>query len=538
MQNKKIIECNDSIVNLFNYNTKKDIIGGFSFILFPKHQPNGMSSVVEFHKILNSVKNHCSKTFNFVCIKNNFIEFEAEISINKYPSGNDILSFISIKCISDFTYDKQLLQSEQFKNYIDVSSNYFVALDNTGKINFINKSLGSILANEDKYLIGKNWFDIALPFDDRISTLNIFNDLISGNMKENEQIYAQSLLTKTGEKNIVMWSNSILKDEKGSIIGILSSGHDITDKLQIQRQLMEVETNFQQLLEYINEIFWVKNIGNSNLLYISTAYEHIFGKKWDCKNGIDDFFASVHPSDLNNVKSSYEKLVKMGSNSKLEFRIIKPDNSIRWIYSRTFPVKDAQNKIYRILGVAEDITKRKNLQDSLFKMATTDYLTGSYNRQHFIKTAEGYISYARSTNESVSFLMLDIDYFKKVNDTYGHSIGDEVLKRLVESCVAVLGENDIFGRIGGEEFAILLTGYTKKNAYRIAEKIRKKIEKLDLKIQGHIINTTISIGMSMLSEIQCEDDCIRCLLNTADKALYKAKNTGRNKTVIYSSTME
>lgn len=537
IQGKKIIDCNDSAVNLFNYDTKKDIIDGFSFILFPKHQPNGMSSVVEFHKILNSVKNRSSKKFNFVCIKSNLIEFEAEISINKYPKENEIISFISIRCISDFTYDKKLLHSEQFKNYIDVSSNYFVALDNAGKIDFINKSLGSILANEEKYLTGKNWFDIALPVKDRLDALNIFDDLLLGNLKENQKIYTQSLLTKSGEKRIVMWSNSILKDENDNITGILSSGHDITDKLQIQSQLMEVETNFQQLLEYINEIFWVKDIGNSDMLYISNAYEHIFGMKWDCENGIEDFYATVHPNDLSKVKSSFEKLVDIGNNSKLEFRIIKPDSSIRWIYSRAFPVKDTENKIIRIIGVAEDITERKKLQDSLYKMATTDYLTGSYNRQHFIKTAEGFISYAKSNNNPVSFLMLDIDYFKQVNDTYGHSIGDEVLKRLVESCIEVLGQKDIFGRIGGEEFAIILTGYTKENAYKIAEKIRKNIEDMNLEIQGHIINTTISIGMSMLSEIQCESDCIRSLLNTADKALYKAKNTGRNKTIIYSSSL-
>ncbi|GMQ60154.1 hypothetical protein AN1V17_45540 [Vallitalea sediminicola] len=533
IKDKKIIDCNNRMVNLFNYKSKEDIINQFNFILFPKHQPNGLSSVVEFHKIINSVDNNCNKVLSFICIKSNSTEFEAEISISKYSENNDNFAFVTIRCITDFTYDKKLLESEQFKKYIDVSANYFVALDNAGNINFINKSLGSILANDSKYLIGKNWFDIALPTNIRSKIKNIFNKLMKGFIRENQEIYNQPLLTKSGEERIVMWSNSILKDECGNIIGTLSSGHDITDKLQIQKQLMEVETNFQQLLENINEIFWVKNIDGEDMIYISSAFEHIFGQKWDYKNGIKNFYASVHPADLVNVKSSFNNLIEVGSISQLEYRIIKSDNSIRWIYSRSFPVKNKDNKIVRIVGVAEDITERKELQDSLYKMATTDYLTGSYNRQHFLKTAEGFIAYARLTKDVVSLLMLDIDYFKKVNDTYGHSIGDEVLQELVKTCTSLLGEKDLFGRIGGEEFAIILTGYNREDAFTIAENIRKNVENLTLKIGGYTIKITISIGMSIFSNTTCDSDCIRNLLNNADKALYQAKNSGRNRTVIF-----
>ncbi|WP_304942969.1 sensor domain-containing diguanylate cyclase [Vallitalea guaymasensis] len=533
IKDKKIIDCNDRMVKLFNYKSREDIIDQFNFILFPNNQPNGLSSVVEFHKILNSIDNNCNRTFNFVCVKSNLTEFEAEISISNHRDNNDTFTFVTIRCITDFTYDKKLLESEQFKKYINASSNYFVALDNTGNINFVNKSLGALLANDSNYLIGKNWFDIALPTNIRSKIKSIFNNLMKGFIRENQEIYNQPLLTKSGEKRIVMWSNSILKDECGNIIGTLSSGHDITDKLQIQKQLMEVETNFQQLLENINEIFWVKNINTEDMIYISSAFEHIFGQKWDYKNGIKNFYASVHPADLVNVKASFNKLTEFGSISQLEYRIIKPDNSIRWIYSRAFPVKNKDNKIIRIVGVAEDITERKELQDSLYKMATTDYLTGSYNRQHFLKTSEGFIAYARLTRELVSLLMLDIDYFKKVNDTYGHSIGDEVLKELVKTCTSVLGEKDLFGRIGGEEFSIILTGYNRDEAFKIAEKIRKKVENLTLEIGGYTIRITISIGMSMLENSKCDSDCISNLLNNADKALYQAKNSGRNKTVIF-----
>lgn len=533
IKDQKLIDCNDRIVNLFRYNTKEEMIGQFILILFPEFQPGGKSSVVEFHEILNSISYESTKTVNCVCAKKDSTEFNAELSIGKRVINNETYIFIVMRDISNFTYDKKLLQSEQFKQYLDVSSNYIVALDQDGKINFINKALGSILANNSKYLIGKDWFDIALPSTIKSEVKKIFKEIIKGHIKGNHEVYNQPILTKTGEERIIMWSNSILKDEYGHIIGTLSSGQDITEKIKIEKQLMESEANFRQLVENINEVFWVKNIDNDDMIYISPAYEQLWGEKWTCGSAFDLFYHSVHPDDLVNVQASFNQVISTGKNSKIEFRIIKPSGCMRWIYSRSFPVRDENNKIFRIVGVAEDITERKELQDQLYTMATTDYLTGASNRQHFLKTAESFVAYAKLTKEPISLMMLDIDYFKKINDTYGHSIGDDVLKEFVKSCIDTLGENDLFGRIGGEEFAIFLTGSAEKATFNLAENLRKKIENLKLKINAHTITFTISIGIAMLSHSDDYNNCISNLLNNSDKALYQAKNSGRNKTVIY-----
>jgi diguanylate cyclase (GGDEF)-like protein/PAS domain S-box-containing protein len=534
IHDKKIVDCNNKTIHLFNYKSKQELIGQFVLTLFPEYQPRGMSSVVRLHKIQNSIKNDCTKSLKFVCKKNNSIEFDAKISFTKHHMNNKSYLFVSIRCISEFIYDKKLLESEQFKKYIDVSSNYFVVLDECGKINFINNSLGSILANDKKYLIGKDWFDIALPLNSKEKAKNIFIQLMKGNIQDNKEVYNQPLLTKTGEERIVVWSNSVLKDKRGKIIGTLSSGHDLTDKLQIQRQLKETEMNFKQLVENINEVFWIKDIPNNKIIYISSAYEHIFNEKWNPKNSSNYFYNFVHPDDLANVTTCMKNILESGNVSKAEFRIIKPNGKISWIYSRAFPAKNKNNEIVRIIGLAEEITERKKSQNSLYKMATTDYLTGAYNRQHFIKTAEGFIAYSKLTHESISFLMFDIDYFKKINDTYGHCTGDEVLKEFVKLCTENLGDKDIFGRIGGEEFAILLTGYTKNEAYSFAENLRKRIEKHTLHINNNAVKFTISIGMTMLTNFNDDNDCVNTLLNNSDKALYQAKNFGRNKTIIYT----
>jgi diguanylate cyclase (GGDEF)-like protein len=125
--------------------------------------------------------------------------------------------------------------------------------------------------------------------------------------------------------------------------------------------------------------------------------------------------------------------------------------------------------------------------------------------------------------------MLDIDHFKKINDTYGHKCGDLVLKKLAATCQQVLREVDIIGRIGGEEFAILLPETDKEQAIEVAERLREAIGNAEVAIEnGRPVRFTASIGVTSLTG---EDKNMDVLLNIADKALYQAKNAGRNKVV-------
>lgn len=531
IRQKKIIDCNEKLLELFNYKSKKDIINQFYQILFPEKQPNGISSVVEFHKLLN---NACNDTYNFICMKNGSIWFDAELSISKYTINYNDYHFISIKNLTDIKINTLSSKLEQFKKYLDPSNDYYVSLDNSGNIKYISQSLGFLLADDIESLLGKNWLELMHNSNPKLQLKNtIINKLITNYKSNSQEIYTQSLITKSGNKRKILWSDSVLKDAHGNITGKLISGNDITDDLHIYKQLMEIEINFQQLMKNINETFWVIKDNCIDTIFVSSAFEYIFEKKWDYDIGINNFYSSIHPDDLSHLKSSFKKLIETGSTFHIEYRIIKPDNSIKWISSKAFPIINIDNKVIRIVGLAEDITPHKQLQNSLYKMATTDYLTGCYNRQHFLKTADDFIDHAIFTKDVVSLLMIDIDNFKEVNYTYGHSIGDQILQELVKTCTNLLGEKDLFGRIGGEEFAIILTGYNKDDAFIIAENIRKEVENLTLEIEGYTIKITISIGISVFSNTVCDSNYISDLLNCADKALYQAKNSGNNKTVFY-----
>jgi len=161
-------------------------------------------------------------------------------------------------------------------------------------------------------------------------------------------------------------------------------------------------------------------------------------------------------------------------------------------------------------------------------LATTDALTGVKSRRNFFDIGEQYILVAKRENMPLSFIMLDIDYFKKVNDTYGHIAGDEVLKNFTSIISNNLRKSDIFGRVGGEEFAIIFHNADKNTALQLAEKIRKKINNNSAKFHDKIINITVSLGVAVLKD----EDTLDSLFNKADEALYASKQNGRNQVTV------
>ena len=183
---------------------------------------------------------------------------------------------------------------------------------------------------------------------------------------------------------------------------------------------------------------------------------------------------------------------------------------------------------WNALGIIRDISERKIHEVELKRQAFIDYLTGVNNRGHFMELAELELNRTVRYANPLSILMMDIDFFKKVNDTYGHKIGDMVLKRLAEVCVAALREVDIIGRIGGEEFAILLPETDTNEAKEVAERLRDSVEKTRITLEGGglPLQSTVSIGVASL---RSREDNIDVLLNLADGALYTAKANGRNR---------
>lgn len=164
-------------------------------------------------------------------------------------------------------------------------------------------------------------------------------------------------------------------------------------------------------------------------------------------------------------------------------------------------------------------------------LATTDSLTGIFNRRHFLDRATQEMSIARRYQRPLALVMLDIDYFKAVNDTYGHDVGDRVLQHLVSICRKANRETDVVGRLGGEEFGILLLNSPAASAHAVAERLRREIEKSSLEHEGARITITVSQGVCAVETTQPQLT-VEQMLKVADNALYQAKHLGRNQVVV------
>ncbi|GHU02530.1 hypothetical protein FACS1894186_7370 [Alphaproteobacteria bacterium] len=268
---------------------------------------------------------------------------------------------------------------------------------------------------------------------------------------------------------------------------------------------------------------------DNKVLITSKKATEILGVNPKSDMKISDFFA-----DENNRKELLSLLEKHTVAENFEVRMKRPnDNETFWMLVSA-RVIDFEYEIALYMAF-QDITNRKQKEMKLYDQATRDPLTGCYNRRSFEELAAKEVSKMRRTKTQFALAMLDADHFKKVNDTYGHAVGDIVLQQLASSCRKVFRETDLIARFGGEEFVILLPETPLDMAYKVVERLRTTVEALDIEgDKKQIVKVTISQG---LVESRADAD-IATLLKEADAALYVAKQQGRNRVIIAQPGMD
>ncbi|WP_223463256.1 MULTISPECIES: GGDEF domain-containing protein [unclassified Pseudomonas] len=295
-------------------------------------------------------------------------------------------------------------------------------------------------------------------------------------------------------------------------------------------RLSEREQLLNTLLASVNAVLWAFDWETRQVLYVSPAYERIFGRSADrlladCNQWRDN----IYPDDLDYAERSLAEVLDKGAVEDREYRITAADGQMRWLSDKCYINRQAEpGQPVIIFGIAEDITDKKQMETELHRLATTDALTQSSNRRHFFECAQREFEHARNKGEPLSFLMLDIDDFKIINDTYGHQEGDNVLQRIAESGRAALRRDDLFGRIGGEEFAAVFPGCTPQMALQVAERLQQQIQRLRFTHEGRTFGITVSQGLTSLT---AADENVENLFSRADAAMYQAKRDGKNRIV-------
>ncbi|MFV0626287.1 MAG: diguanylate cyclase [Alphaproteobacteria bacterium] len=265
-------------------------------------------------------------------------------------------------------------------------------------------------------------------------------------------------------------------------------------------------------------------VANNNAIKLFGIQEHEL-ERYKLK----DFFI-----DMENRKKLNETLEHKGEVKDFEILVkTATGNTPFWLLTSANTI-DYNHDIAVYLAF-QDITSRKNREILLKNQATRDPLTSLFNRRYFEEEVKQRISKSIANDSYFAVFMLDVDRFKKVNDTYGHKVGDTVLIEIANTTVNALRNNDIIARYGGEEFVVFLNVADKEKARAVAERLRETIAGLKIPTdnEGEFISVTISIG---IATSQVSKD-MATLIKMADTALYKAKNNGRNRTEFFDTEM-
>jgi len=213
---------------------------------------------------------------------------------------------------------------------------------------------------------------------------------------------------------------------------------------------------------------------------------------------------------------------------------VRPDHSVRWVRGRTFPITNPAGKTPWVVEIIEDITQRREAQHQLVHLASHDALTGLPNRTLLYETLRDAMVRAERDRLIVSVLLLDIDYFKNVNDTLGHTIGDALLREFAARLARCVRPEDTVGRLGGDEFAVIvLTPMNGQGAMEVADRIRGALQS-PLELEGQNILVTTSIG---IASYPTDTPDLETLVRYADAAMYDAKASGRNTFRCYTAEL-
>lgn len=387
----------------------------------------------------------------------------------------------------------------------------------------LNPAWSRTLGWTEQELLSKPWLEFVHP-DDRGRTAWAGAELGAGRPVFS---FENRYQCKDGTYRWISWNSFPLPEEEL----IFAVARDTTAHKEAERRLQESEELFRTTFEQAAAgVCHVSPRGR--FMRVNRRLSDIWGYSREELMQLT-FQEITHPEDLARDLAEVRRMLDGETGRYIrEKRYLRKDGSVVWCNLTLSLVREASGEPKYFIAVVEDITEQKRLESELKKLARRDSLTGAFNRQHFLRTAELEFERARRYNRPLAVLMLDLDHFKQINDTYGHHAGDATLKAVVNKCMANLRRTDLFGRLGGEEFGAVLTETDSERALRVAERIRSELAQMPVPSEGGTIRCTVSIGLtSCLDDDKSIDDAMR----RADMALYQAKEAGRNRVIHYGS---
>lgn len=299
---------------------------------------------------------------------------------------------------------------------------------------------------------------------------------------------------------------------------------------------------YKTLLESTQAIPWKLDWKTMTFAYIGPQIEPLLGWPQDSWRTVNDWASRMHPEDRIKVVDFCVSQSKQGVDHEADYRAETATGDYVWIRDVVHVVRNAEGEVEALVGFMFDISERKKtearleeLQKELEMMSFQDGLTGVANRRMFDSVLDLEWKAARQSEQPLSLIMLDIDYFKQYNDQYGHIRGDECLRRVARALAAVGARpRDFFARYGGEEFVLVLPGTDERAAALVADRCRAAIFKEQIEHEASAVSQILTISIGVGTILPTTRDDSMAFVEKVDRRLYQAKQGGRNRIAVGS----
>lgn len=323
--------------------------------------------------------------------------------------------------------------------------------------------------------------------------------------------------TCTGEPLMLAMSSAVVEFENQRTV--LATFLDMTERAAMEQRLRQTDEDFQRMMNTMQDVFY-RTDAQGITRYVCPAVKKVLGYTAEEIVGLPA--AAFYP-DLSERDALVAEIRRHGSVHDFPGRMRRKDGVIIDISISTQALRDERGNYAGVEGIWRDITERKALERQLEHLATRDSLTGIHNRRSILAILEQLLQ----RKAPLSVLLLDLDFFKRINDRFGHAGGDCVLCRFVDIIDREKRSRDFFGRLGGEEFVLILDGAGEAEALQIAERLRAAVSAQPIHMHDdQAVALTVSMGLTLARP---NDQRTSDVLVRADEALYRAKQQGRDR---------
>ncbi len=414
---------------------------------------------------------------------------------------------------------------EQYKVIMSLSSDFMSLVDRNYHYLAVSDSYIKRFGKPREAIVGKHVADVhgKLIFD-KYFKVDLDRCLAGESVRSQNWIYLQ------GKACFVDAETVPYRDENGKIIGVVMSAHDITNLKEIEQELSKSETRFKDFAEIAADFLWETD-KNLNFTYLSEQQEYItkyHAQHWLGQSYLEFLKALVTDERL---CKEQQKLALQHKPFNVELPLQRSDSTVLIIRNIAKPVV-VQNEFKGYRGIGRDVTEAHTLAKQLEHQANYDSLTGLVNRRAFDSLLEQALSKAKDNQQQHVLCYIDLDQFKVVNDTIGHTAGDELLKQVSALLKSNIRSSDALARLGGDEFALLMKNCPLNKGLTIADKLIADLRDYSFCRQERRFKIGASVG---LVPITSETESTAQIMLQADIACYAAKDGGRNRVHVYNS---